>query len=60
MVFDKVLIIIEDGESGAAELEPVRRIVYSPEVLPLQSPRGHEVTRNLVLFDPSLDRPRTQ
>ena len=35
--------IIEDGESGAAELKPVRRTVYLPEVLPWQSPRGHEV-----------------
>ena len=32
------------GKSGAAELKPVRRTVYLPEVLSWQSPRGHEVT----------------
>ena len=48
--------IIQDGGSGAAELKLVRLTVYLPEVLPWQSPRGHEVTDDGWVLSPTRKR----
>ena len=48
--------IIQDGGSGAAELKLIRRTVYLPEVLPWQSPRGHEVADDGWVLSPTRKR----